>query len=181
MFIDGICAGLLVLALFKGWRNGLVLALFSFLAVVVGLAAAVKLSAVAAAYLGDNVTVSQRWLPFLAFALVFLGVVLLVRLGAKLVEKALQAAMLGWLNRLGGFVFYALLYLFVFSIILFYADQLHLLRPETREASVAYPTLSLLGPKVINGLGVVLPFFKDMFAQLETFFEALASKAAQPG
>lgn len=174
MFIDGIAAGLLVLALIKGWRNGLVLAIFSFLAVVVGLAAAVKLSAVAAAYLGQNVSVSQRWLPFIAFAAVFIGVVLLVRLGAKLVEKALQAAMLGWANRLGGFLFYALLYLFVFSILLFYATQLQLVQPQAQTESVTYPFLVQLGPKVIDGLGVVLPFFRDMFGALEGFFEGLA-------
>ncbi|OLY94083.1 membrane protein required for colicin V production [Cnuella takakiae] len=174
MFIDSIVAGLLVLALFKGWRNGLVMAIFSFLAVVVGLAAAVKLSAVAAEYLGQNVSVSERWLPFLAFALVFLGVVLLVKLGARLIEKSLQAVMLGWANRIGGFLFYALLYLFVFSVLLFYAAKLNLVQPATQAASTTYPYLSELGPKVIDGLGVVLPFFKDMFTQLEGFFEGLA-------
>lgn len=174
MFIDSIVAGLLVLAFFKGWRNGLVLAVFSFLAVVIGLAAAVKLSAVAAGYLGQNVSVSQRWLPFIAFAVVFLGVVLVVRLGAKLIESALQAAMLGWLNRLGGVLFYALLYLFVFSVLLFYAAQLNLVQPHAQEASTAYPVLARLAPKVIDGLGVVLPVFKNMFAQLEAFFEGLA-------
>ncbi len=175
MFIDGIVAGLLLLAFFKGWRNGLVVAVFSFLAVVVGLAAAVKLSAVAADYLGRNISVSQRWLPFLAFAAVFLGVVLVVRLGAKLIENVLQVAMLGWLNRLGGVLFYALLYLFVCSILLFYAAQLHIIQPQAQQASVAYPYLAGLGPKVIDGLGVVLPFFKNMFSELETFFEGLAT------
>lgn len=175
MLIDGIVAGLLVLALIKGWRNGLVLAIFSFLAVVIGLAAAMKLSAVAAGYLGQNVSVSQRWLPFIAFVAVFLGVMLLVRLGAKLLEGALQAAMLGWANRLGGFLFYGLLYLFVFSLLLFYAAQLQLIQPQAQEASVAYPFLAQLGPKVIDGLGVVLPFFKNMFAELESFFARLAA------
>ncbi len=174
MFIDGIVAGLLLLAFFKGWRNGLVVAVFSFLAVVVGLAAAVKLSAVAADYLGRNVSVSERWLPFVAFAAVFMGVVLLVKLGARFIERALQAAMLGWLNRLGGVLFYALLYLFVCSILLFYAAQLQIIQPQAQQASVAYPYLAGLGPKIINGFGVVLPFFKNMFAELETFFEGLA-------
>jgi membrane protein required for colicin V production len=175
MFIDGIVAGLLLFAFFKGWRNGLVVAVFSFLAVVVGLAAAVKLSAVAAEYLGRNVSLSQRWLPFVAFAAVFMGVVLLVKLGAKLIESALQAAMLGWLNRLGGALFYALLYLFIFSILLFYASQLHIIQPQAQQASVAYPYLAGLGPKIVEGLGVVLPLFKNMFAELETFFEGLAT------
>jgi len=47
------------------------------------LAAALKLSALAASYLGENVNISQRWLPVIAFAVVFIIIVLLVRLAAK--------------------------------------------------------------------------------------------------
>jgi membrane protein required for colicin V production len=172
MFIDSIVAGLMVLALWKGWRKGLVLALFSFLALVVGLAAAVKLSAVAAAYLGEHTNLSERWLPFAAFALVFIGVALLVRLGAKMIESGLEAAALGWANRLGGVVFFALLYLFVLSLLLFYATQLNLIKPETVAASATYPLLQPLGPRILGLLGAALPFFKNMFTELEGFFEA---------
>ncbi|RPD46021.1 CvpA family protein [Paracnuella aquatica] len=171
MFIDSIVAGLMVLALWKGWRKGLVLALFSFLALVLGLAAAVKLSAVAAAYLGEHTNLSERWLPFAAFALVFIGVALLVRLGAKMIESGLEAVALGWANRLGGVLFFALLYLFVLSLLLFYASQLNLIKPETLAASTTYPLLQPLGPRIVGLLGMVLPFFKNMFTELEGFFE----------
>ena len=171
MLIDTIVAGLLVLALWKGLRKGLVLALFSFLALVLGLAAAVKLSAVAAGYLGEQTNLSERWLPFVAFAVVFIGVALLVRLGARLIESGIEAVALGWANRLGGFLFYALLYLFITSLLLFYAVQLNLTKPETLEASVTYPILQPIAPRIISGLGVVVPFFKNMFTELEVFFE----------
>ena len=174
MIIDVIILILLVLALFKGFRNGLVVAIFSFLAFVIGLAAAMKLSAVVAGYIGANITVSKRWLPILAFAVVFFLVVFLVRLGAKAIEGVLKIAMLGWLNKLGGILFYFLLYLFIFSILLFYAQQLNLIKPATINASVTYPWLQPLAPKVISGLGFILPFFKDMFAQLEKFFEGVS-------
>ena len=138
MIIDIIVFFLLVLALFKGWRNGLVLAIFSFLSFIIGLAAALKLSAVVAGYLGDNTSISQRWLPVLAFVLVFFLVVLLVRLGAKAIEGVLQLATLGWLNKLGGIIFYGLLYLFIFSVLLFYAQQLNIIKPQTADVSVTY-------------------------------------------
>ena len=73
MLIDIIVFILLLLAAYKGFRNGLILALFSFLAFIIGLAAAIKLSAVAAGYIGRAVNVSQRWLPVLAFAVVYEG------------------------------------------------------------------------------------------------------------
>ncbi|HEY1114850.1 MAG TPA: CvpA family protein [Chitinophagaceae bacterium] len=177
MFLDIIVVILLVLALWKGVRNGFILGIFSFLAFIIGLAAAMKLSAVAADYIGQNVSVSERWLPILAFAAVFLLVVLLVRLGAKALESVVELATLGWLNRLGGVVLFALIYLFIFSILLFYADRLELINPETRAASVSFPFLQPLGPWVIEGLGVVVPFFRDMFSELSAFFDGVGRKA----
>lgn len=174
MFIDIIVVVLLAMAVFKGMRNGLVLAVFSFLAFIIGLAAALKLSTAAAAYLGSNTNISQRWLPFLAFAVVFLIVVFLVRLGAKALEGVLRVAMLGWLNRIGGILLYAFLYLFILSILLFYAEQLHILKPASFEASVSYPYIHSVGPKVIGALGYLLPFFKNMFAELEGFFAGIS-------
>lgn len=177
MFIDVVCLLLLLWATFKGLRNGFIVGLFSFLAFVIGLAAAIKLSSVAAEYIGANTSISQRWIPFIAFAAVFLIVVLLVRLGAKAIETVIRIAMLGWLNRLGGVLLYVILYLFVFSIILFYVEQLHLIKEQAFANSFAYSYIKPLGPKFIGALGYILPFFKNMFAELEAFFEGVAYKA----
>jgi membrane protein required for colicin V production len=32
------------------------------------------------------------------------------------------------------------------------------------------------GPKVINNLGKIIPVFKDLFSQLQSFFETLGHK-----
>lgn len=179
MFIDVLVAVLVVIALFKGLSKGLIIAIFSFVAFIVGLAAAMKLSAVVAGYMGSAVNISGRLLPVLAFFIVFFIVALLVRLGAKIIEKAVQLAMMGWLNRLGGVVFYILIYLFIFSILLFYAMQLHIITPEAAEASVTYPYLRPLAPKIINGIGIIFPFFKNMFAELLQFFQNMAHKSPE--
>lgn len=176
MFIDIIALILLVWAAFKGLRNGLIVGLFSFFAFIIGLAAALKLSAVAAEYIGTNTNIGKRWLPFIAFAGVFLIVVLLVRLGAKAIEGVLRMAMLGWLNKLGGILLYILLHFFIFSILLFYVDQLHLIKKETLEASVLYPYIQPLAPNIIDALGYLLPFFKNMFVELEGFFDGISRK-----
>jgi membrane protein required for colicin V production len=176
MLIDIIAFGLIILALFKGLRNGLVVALFSLVAFVIGLAAALKLSAAVAEYLGENTSISGKWLPVLAFAIVFLGVMLLVRLGAKLIEGALRLVMLGWLNRIGGVLFYGLLYLFVYSVLLFYAYQLELIKPQTVSTSMTFGYIYPVAPEVMRGMGNVLPFLRDTFSDLENFFDNIAQK-----
>lgn len=164
------------MAIFKGLRKGLIVALFSFLGFIIGLAAALKLSAAMAKYIGNSVAISQRWLPFVAFIIVFVIVVLLVRLGAKLLQGAVQMVMLGWMNRIGGVLFYVLIYFFIFSILLFYATALNLIKPATVQASVTYGFIQPFGPKVIALLGSIIPFFKNMFQELLHFFDAVADK-----
>jgi membrane protein required for colicin V production len=176
MLIDFTFAALLILAIIKGYQKGLILAIFSILAFIVGLAAALKLSAVVAVYLKDSISVSAKWLPFIAFALVFFIVVLLVRLGAKLVEKTFQAVLLGWVNRIGGILLYATLYLIILSIFIFYAEKLQLLQQATIQSSVAYKFIQPWGPKLMDNIGSLIPFFKDMFSQLGDFFNSLSNK-----
>lgn len=176
MLLDIIFAVIIVLALFKGYQRGLIVGLFSLVAVIIGLAAAIKLSAVAAKYIGSAVKISVQWMPVISFAVVFLIVVLLIRLGANAIEKTVEVVMLGWLNRLCGIILYAAIYLVVFSVLLFYAEQVKLLQPETIQQSVTYKYVQPWGPKVINALGNIIPLFKDMFGELEQFFDGVAKK-----
>lgn len=174
MLIDIVFAVLLVLALLKGYQRGLIVGLFSLVAVVIGLAAALKLSAVVAGYIGKAVKISDEWLPVISFIVVFAGVILLIRLGANAIERTVEVVMLGWLNKLGGILLYLAIYTIVFSVLLFYAEQLQLLKPDTIENSVSYHRVQPIGPVVINGFGSIIPIFKDMFGELESFFDGVA-------
>jgi len=176
MLIDSIFAILLVLACIKGYSKGLIVALFSIIGFIVGLAAAIKLSSFVAEKLSASVNVSAKWLPFISFLLVFVAVILLINLGAKLIEKSVQMVMLGLVNRIGGIILYILLYSILLSIFLFYAIQLKFITTETVKASIIYPYIEFLGPKVINSLGVIVPWFKDMFTELQGFFGKLSEK-----
>ena len=176
--IDIIFAVILIIAVIKGLRKGLVVALFSIVAFIIGLAAAMKLSAVVAVYLQKNVAVSNQWLPVISFIIVFIVVVVLVNLGGKLVEKTFEMAFLGWANRLAGAIFYLLLYTIIFSIFLFYAEKINLVKQEMISNSIVYPYIKPWGPAVINTFGKIIPLFKDSFQQLESFFESLSDKIA---
>jgi membrane protein required for colicin V production len=176
MLLDLIYAVIIVLAIFQGYRRGLIVGLFSLVAIIIGVAAAMKLSIVAGHYISKVIRISDEWLPIISFAVVFLVVVLLIRLGAKAIEKTIKVAMLGWVNTVGGIVFYTAIYTIVFSVLLFYAEQMKLLQPETINKSVTYSFIQPWGPKAINGFGSIIPVFKDMFGELENFFDGIAGK-----
>ena len=166
----------MVLAIIKGYQKGLIIAVFSIIAFIIGLAAALKLSAVVAEYLKDSISVSAKWLPFIAFAVIFFVVIILVRLGGKLIEKAFQVVLLGWVNRIGGILLYAALYLIILSIFIFYAEKLHLVQSTAIHSSKTYHFIQPWGPVVIDNFGRLIPVFKDMFTELGDFFNSLPNK-----
>lgn len=176
MLIDIIFAVMLVMAVLQGYQRGLIVGLFSLVALIIGLAAALKLSAAVAVWIGKSVNVSQEWLPLVSFIIVFIIVVLLVRLGAKAIERTVEVVMLGWLNKLAGIIFYVAIYTIIFSVLLFYAEQMKLLQPATIKQSVTYTYIQPWGPKVIGSIGSVIPFFKDIFSDLEDFFGKVSDK-----
>ncbi len=180
MIIDILFLLCILLAIVKGYSKGFIVALFSVAGFIAGLAAAIKLSAYVAGYLSEHLPNVGKWLPAVSFLLVFIGVVILVNVGAKLIQKSIELVMLGWVNRIAGILLYALLYSIFISVFLFYAVQLHILSSDTVKASFAYPYIQPLAPAVINNIGKVIPLFKDAFGQLEQFFGTLAPETITP-
>lgn len=178
MFIDIAFALVMILAIFKGLRKGLILGIFSLFAFMIGLAAALKLSVVVAGYLNEKAGTFTKLLPLLSFIIVFIAVVLLISIVGRIIKKTIRFAMLGWLDSIGGIILYVFIYLTIFSVFLFFAEKLHLIKAETIATSIAYPYISQWGPKVINNLGKIIPLFKDMFGELENFFGGIAAKSS---
>ncbi len=171
MLIDLIYFGILILAIFKGYSKGFVIAMISFFTIFIGLAAALKLSATVAAWLQKSTNLGERLLPIIAFAIVLIGVAFLTRMVARVIEKTLQLAMLGFINKVAGVVLYSLLYTIIFSVVLFFATKTTVLKKQTIEASYVYNFIEPLGPKAINAFSSLIPWFQNMFQQLEHFFD----------
>lgn len=176
--IDLIFLGLLGLAAWKGLREGMVKAVFSFAAFFIGLAAALKLSAATAAYLQDASNRPSPWWPALAFILVMFVVGSIVRFGGSMVEKTIDVAMLGWLNTLAGFLLYAILYTLFYSVVLFYFDQLFHISPKTKADSSVYAYIEPWGAWTMDMIGRLIPAFRDVFKDMQEFFGRAADRYA---
>lgn len=176
MLLDIIFAVLLVLAVLRGYRQGLIIGIFSLVSIIIGLAAALKLSVVVASWIGSAVKVSEEWLPLISFIVVFIVVVLLIRLGAKAIESTVEVVMLGWVNKLAGVILYVVIYTLVFGVLLFYAEQMQLIQPKTISESVTYEYVQPWGPRIINSFGNLIPLFKDMFTELKEFFGGVSKQ-----
>ena len=176
MSIDVIFYLIMIIAVFKGYSKGLIIGVFSFIAFIIGLAAALKLSAIVAHYLETSTGASGKWLPVLSFIIVFMLVVLIVNIGARVLKKTISFAMLGWADKIGGIILYMLIYTMIFSVVLFFGEKTSLISENSIDNSVIIKYVAPWGPKIIDSFGRVVPLFKDMFNELQNFFENAGNK-----
>ena len=167
----------MALAVWKGYSKGLVVALFSFVGMIVGMLLALKCSAVVAVWLGEQTKLDAKWLPFLAFLLIIISVYFGVRMLAALVQKSLEFAMLGWANRVGGILLYALLYSSLLILVLFYADKMELLSAEAKADSRFYQFMHGFAKPILHFIADALPFIRNILQQLTDYFAAQTASA----
>jgi len=171
MLIDFSFVLVMCLAVYLGLKKGLIRAVISFFAYLIAMILAVQFSSVLATHIHGSGSI-QRWIPLLCFLGIFIVVILLGRLLARLLEKSTEMVMLGWLNKLGGVVIYAFTYTILFSAILFFGTAMNWFESRQLEESFFVQFLSDLAPNLMETLGSIIPPLKNSFSNLEEFFRA---------
>ncbi len=124
----------------------------------------------------SSTNLQSGWAQLVSYMILFVLVVLIVRLVASLIQKSVDAIMLGTINRLIGGVLYAFLGAVLWSSFLWIGGHMGLVGPETIAASKTYPYLSALAPWFFEQVARLLPFAKDTFSNLEHFFDTVNQK-----
>lgn len=170
--------GLIIILLFfiRGYTRGLIVAAFSVIAILLGVLCALKLSQSFAAWMLAHGYLTSGWAPMLSYIILFVGVVLLVRLFAKMLQKAVEGMMLGTVNKLAGGLLYAFLGAVLWSSILWIGGRMNMYSPELIASSKTYASLSGLAPWFFSFAGNLLPFAKDVFGNLQQFFDQINKK-----
>ncbi len=142
----------LLWSLYRGFRKGLVYMIASLAALVLGILGAMRFHEFTARYLDRWFEMNPDHLNLVAFAVTFIGIVLLVHLAAFLVDKLIKAVALSFINRAAGMLFGLLVTAFVLSIILMPLDaanqQRQFISEETIEGSLLYEPLTRFAPAV---------------------------------
>jgi membrane protein required for colicin V production len=175
--------GLVIILLFfiRGYMKGLIVAAFSVVAILIGLLVALKCSQSFAAWLLANDYVSTPWAQVVSYIVLFIGVVLLVRLIGKVIEKAAEGLLLGVVNKLCGGLLYAFLGAVIWSSMLWIGARAHIISADTIAQSKTYNSLSQLAPWFFHQAGKLMPFVQDTFSKLEHFFDSVNSQPADVG
>lgn len=149
-YFDIITGILLILAIIKGFKNGLIIELASLAALVLGLFGAIKFSSITETFLIEHINSSH--IGIIAFIVTFIAIVIGVHLIAKMVDKLISAIALGVINRILGALFSLLKYAFIISVILAilgsFEKTYSLIPEEQKDKSHLYEPLRSIAPFV---------------------------------
>jgi membrane protein required for colicin V production len=162
--IDIIIALVIVTGGFAGFKDGFIVSLFSLLGIVLGLLGGFKLMGLGMVYLSDNYNVDEKVLPYIAFTVVFIIIVVCVSLLGRVIRASINKTLLGQFDGVAGAFFGIVKTTFMLSIMFWIADSLRIEMPEQWTAnSWLQPITANFAPKITNWIGEFLPIFDDMF------------------
>jgi len=149
----------LIPALFAGFMKGFVRQAAAVLALILGVWAGYHFSDFVSHKLLSWINVDQNILNIISFAVIFIGVLIMVNLAGRAIEGLVKLVLLGWLDKILGIIFALLKYAFVLSILVYIlesVDELFQFLPkETLKESVLYGYLSKIAP-------AIFPYLKNL-------------------
>lgn len=154
---DIICGIILIIAAIRGFFKGFFHEALSFAGYFIGLWVAIAFSDDVANFLSDTLSLGPKYSSFIAFILILIAIILLVRLIAAMLTKLVDTLQLGLLNKLGGMIFslgkMALILSIVLNMLAYVDQQEKLITKKTKEKSICYKPIESIVPKIMPLLG----------------------------
>ncbi len=163
---DIVIAILVIIGAVSGYREGFLMELISFIAILLGVLGGFKLMGVGMIFLQEKFNADKSTLPYLSFAVIFVIIVVLVNLLGRIVKTSIDKTFLGTADQAMGAALGGFKTLFMLSIALWIADSLKFTpKEEWTNGSWLYPFTALLAPRTADWIGGFLPVFREIFRQ----------------
>jgi membrane protein required for colicin V production len=141
-YLDIILILPLLYGAWKGYKKGLIIELFTLLALLVGLYAAINFSDYMVEILKDNLEMTGKYVPVVAFICTFLIIGAMVYFLGKVLEKAIKVVQLSAINKFGGICFGVSKMLMVSGVIVVVLESIDqrndFISGELKETSLLY-------------------------------------------
>jgi membrane protein required for colicin V production len=156
-WLDAIIVVVLILSLVTGFINGLVKEVASLAALIIGIWGAIKFSSFTAAKLYDYFDMTGHWVGVIAFLVTFGLIVVIIHFVGIMADKIVNAASLGFINRVLGIVFGLLKAVLIMSVVFVVLNAIDVRRPflpkKIIEESRFYNPISDIAPAMFPIIG----------------------------
>jgi membrane protein required for colicin V production len=160
----------IALGFYQGFKNGVIYSIFSLLGWFLGIIAALKFSYLVVNLLHGYLHMGPKALAIIAFLIIFLLVLTLMRLIAWGLEKLLKSFSLNLPNQVMGGLIHSLIGLYVLCVFIWFLNRLDVFPQRQKETSHIYPYIANLAPRVVEVTGKVVPMFRDTFERFDELF-----------
>jgi membrane protein required for colicin V production len=117
--------------------------------------------------LSDNFQLSGRFLPFLAFILIFVAIIAIVNAIGQALKKIIHMAFLGGIDRIAGAVLGALKFVFLFSILIWVFQVFGVEIPQhLQDDSFFYTYVVALAPATVELFSFIIPASSDLMDKI---------------
>jgi len=166
MWIDILSGTILIIAILQGYRHGLIKAIISFFSLFIGLVVAFQFAGYISNLLKEHTKIGSQWLPFIAFLVVLIGVMILLKMVTGILQQSAEWLMLGWLNKLLGMILYALIYGTILSAVLYFMILLGVVEKASIKDSFSFSYLESWWPYFMKKLSLWIPSIKSSLSSL---------------
>lgn len=155
-YIDIIILLFLLYGAFRGFSKGLVIEIATLAGMVLGVYMAIKYSSYTEGILRDFLNVSSRYISYIALAITFIVVAVVVYIIGKLLTKIIDIISLGLVNKLLGTVLGIAKYFVIVCVLLMIMDALNekfqFLSEEVRQKSLLLNPFLDFAQKMYNSI-----------------------------
>lgn len=176
--IDIVLAIPLIFGMYHGFRKGLIMEVVNLLALILALIGGFKLMdqclIILIEFFGGK---PHPLFPFLAFVLVFAGIIIGVNILGKMLKGLIGMTILGSFDKLIGAFIGLIKWSFGVSLLLWLVNMFapELFDEEMRKNAVLFPLLLGFAPHVFHILMGLLPFLSDMMDSIKELLQSNAS------
>ena len=152
-------------AAWKGFQHGIIIEVFTLLALLVGIYAGIHVSDVTANWMKNSLGWDSEYLPVIAFTITFLGIGAMVYFAGKMIEQFVKVTNLTPINKAFGIVFAVLKMTYFVSVFLVllesYDEKGDFLPPSMKEKSLLYNPILKVSTTTIPALKESTLFVKN--------------------
>lgn len=152
-------------AAWKGFQHGIIIEVFTLLALLVGIYAGIHFSDITATWMKNSLGWDSEYLPVIAFTITFLGIGAMVYFAGKMIEQFVKVTNLTPINKAFGIVFAVLKMTYFVSVFLVllesYDEKGDFLPPSMKEKSLLYNPVLKVSTTTIPALKESTLFVKN--------------------
>ena len=159
-----------------GYTYGLIRVVIFLVALIIALGIAMYATPSVTILIKQVLSVDQAnsaLLPFVAFVVTLIGVMLVARIVFKLLEETIKSKQVSQMTQVIGGLMMTAIFIFLYSVLVTFFSAAHVIRPAQADNSIFYKYIRQIPVHSTDLIKFVMPYTKDFVKYMERAFDQL--------